>query len=263
MKRLYTYVPDLPDFRDLAYGDYGPKVAKAPDKTSNWGNPFCSKVKNQKTIGSCTAHGGTSTIEYVRRKSGLKTNPLSRLMYYYGERSYEHTTAQDSGAQVRDGIKFAVKVGVCEETLWPYIISKFKLKPPAKCYTAGAANRVSKYVRLGGTLASGKKGDLAKDLVNCLASGLPVVFGFTVYESFESEEVANTGFVPMPKRGEQTLGGHCVYAIDYDFTGPEPMVLCVNSWGTGWGIKGTFWIPLRYLTNENLAEDFWAILPTA
>jgi hypothetical protein len=89
------------------------------------GHPFCSKVKNQKTIGSCTAHGGTSTIEYVRRKSGLKTNPLSRLMYYYGERSYEHTPRQDSGAQVRDGIKFAVKVACARKRLWPYIISKF------------------------------------------------------------------------------------------------------------------------------------------
>ncbi len=36
----------------------------------------------------------------------------------------------------------------------------------------------------------------------CLASGYPFVYGFTVYESFESKSVAKTGVVPMPASGE-------------------------------------------------------------
>ena len=41
----------------------------------------------------------------------------------------------------------------------------------------------------------------------CLASGYLFVFGFTVYESFMTPEVAKTGEVPLPPRGEQVLGG--------------------------------------------------------
>jgi hypothetical protein len=123
------------------------------------------------------------------------------------------------------------------------------------------ANRVSKYVRLGGTLASGKKGDLAKDLVNCLASGCLWSFGFTVYDRSNPKRWRTPVRAHCPSAG-QTSVWHCVYAIDYDFTGLSHGAVR-ELVGTGWGIKGTFWIPLRYLTNENLAEDFWAILPTA
>ena len=37
----------------------------------------------------------------------------------------------------------------------------------------------------------------------CLADGFPFVFGFTVYESFESAEVARTGVLQMPKPEEK------------------------------------------------------------
>ncbi|MGC2270214.1 MAG: hypothetical protein WA608_25755 [Candidatus Acidiferrales bacterium] len=50
----------------------------------------------------------------------------------------------------------------------------------------------------------------------CLASGCPFVFGFTVYESFESPQVAQTGVAPMPAAGEKVLGGHAVLALGYD-----------------------------------------------
>ena len=44
----------------------------------------------------------------------------------------------------------------------------------------------------------------------------PVVFGFTVYESFESEAVAKTGRMPMPASDEKALGGHAVLCVGYD-----------------------------------------------
>jgi hypothetical protein len=46
---------------------------------------------------------------------------------------------------------------------------------------------------------------------SCLAEGFPFVFGFTVYESFESQQVARTGVVLMPKSKEGVVGCHAVF----------------------------------------------------
>ena len=91
----------------------------------------------------------------------------------------------------------------------------------------------------------------------CLAAGYPFVFGFTVYESFESQEVANTGIVKMPKRGEQALGGHAVLAVGYNDA--KQTFLVRNSWGEDWGMSGYFTLPYKYLSNRNLSDDFWTI----
>lgn len=91
----------------------------------------------------------------------------------------------------------------------------------------------------------------------CLASGYPFVFGFTVYASFEDEQVATTGIVPMPASNEKSLGGHAVMAVGYYDATREFLVR--NSWGPGWGLKGYFKIPYSYLTIPKLASDFWTI----
>jgi C1A family cysteine protease len=91
----------------------------------------------------------------------------------------------------------------------------------------------------------------------CLASGYPFIFGFTVYDSFESDAVAKTGIVPMPSKTELVLGGHAVMAVGYDDS--KKWFIVRNSWGEDWGDKGYFYIPYDYLTNKNLASDFWTI----
>ena len=90
-----------------------------------------------------------------------------------------------------------------------------------------------------------------------LAAGYPFVCGFTVYESFEGDDVAKTGIVPMPGSAEATLGGHAVMAVGYDDASQRFLVR--NSWGTDWGMGGYFTIPYAYLTDSNLADDFWVI----
>ena len=91
----------------------------------------------------------------------------------------------------------------------------------------------------------------------CLAEGYPFVFGFTVYESFESQWVTETGEVPMPGSGEELLGGHAVLAVGYDDS--EQRFLVRNSWGAGWGMRGYFTMPYAYLTDHGLASDFWTV----
>ena len=91
----------------------------------------------------------------------------------------------------------------------------------------------------------------------CLASGYPFVFGFTVYQSFESKEVATTGQAPMPTSSEKAVGGHAVMAVGYDDS--QQRFTVRNSWGTGWGAAGYFTLAYPYLIQSNLSDDFWTI----
>jgi C1A family cysteine protease len=77
----------------------------------------------------------------------------------------------------------------------------------------------------------------------CLADGFPFVFGFTVYDSFESAEVARTGGLQMPKPIEGVVGGHAVLAVGYDDKTERFTVR--NSWGASWGKRGYSPCPTR------------------
>jgi C1A family cysteine protease len=78
-----------------------------------------------------------------------------------------------------------------------------------------------------------------------------------VYSSFESEQVAKTGIVPMPEPAEQVMGGHCVVAVGYDNSTRNFIIR--NSWGAGWGKGGYCMMPYEYLITPQLASDFWTI----
>jgi C1A family cysteine protease len=89
-------------------------------------------------------------------------------------------------------------------------------------------------------------------------AGYPVVIGFSVYESFESDQVAKTGIMPIPKASEQMLGGHAVLAIGYIHIKRKPYLICRNSWGTDWGMEGgNFAAPFAWITSTQNAGDFW------
>jgi len=95
-------------------------------------------------------------------------------------------------------------------------------------------------------------------LKTALAEGYPAVIGINVYESFESDQVAKTGIVPLPKRGEQLLGGHAILAVGYkDDTKikGQGVVICRNSWGENWGDKGYFYLPYSYFAHY--VTDMW------
>lgn len=241
----FGWIPDLPDHRDYLFSAVYGVTLKLP--TSIDLRSTCSPIEDQKKLGSCTANALVGALEFLERKDGVPFTNLSRLFIYYNERVIEHTVTSDSGAQLRDGIKTLAKQGVCPEKNWPYVITKFKTKPPKTCYTEASSHLITSYQRVQ-TLA---------DMRSCLAAGYPFVFGFTVYNSFESNQVASTGIVPMPAPGEGVAGGHAVVAVGYNDS--DKRFIARNSWGTTWGQQGYFTIPYDYLTNPQLAGDMWTI----
>ena len=242
----FGWVPDLPDARDFMYSAPEAVLTKLPTKVDL--RPKLPPVYDQGELGSCTANAIGAAFEFEQVKQGLKDFMPSRLFIYYNERAMEGTIDTDSGAMIRDGIKSVAKVGVCPETTWPYDIPKFTEKPPKTAYDEASKHQALIYRRVLGNL---------HQMQGCLASGLPFVLGFSVYESFMSPDVARTGEVPLPPRGEQLIGGHAVLAVGYDDKIQRFIVR--NSWGVGWGVKGYCTMPYGYLTDPGLARDFWAI----
>jgi C1A family cysteine protease len=243
----YGWLCDIPDQRDHLYA--APVVALAALPPGVDLRNQCPPVYDQGQLGSCTANGIGGALQFDRMKQKLTPDFIpSRLFIYYNERVMEHTVNSDSGAMIRDGIKSVSKQGDCPESEWPYDITKFAATPTPKCYKDARHYKAVQYQRLVQDV---------NQMKGCLASGYPFVFGFTVYESFESQQVTQTGVVPMPGPAEQVMGGHCVVAVGYDDS--QQRFIVRNSWGTGWGMQGYCTMPYAYLIDSNLASDIWTI----
>jgi len=242
----YGWIPDLPDQRDFFYRDLL-TLGLTPAQKEVDLRPLCSPVEDQGTLGSCTAHALTGNLEFLKQKTIKKFMQFSRLFLYYNERVIEHTTGTDSGASLRDGIKTLKKLGDCREDLWPYDGDQFTSKPSRSAYDDAQKYQITSYYRL----------QTLEELKHTLQSGFPFVFGFAVYESFESSKTTQTGIVSMPGKSERLLGGHAVLAVGYDDA--KKWIIVRNSWGVEWGDRGYFYMPYSYFTSSSLASDFWTV----
>lgn len=254
------WVRDLPDHRDHFYSAPLAQLHALPPNTDL--RPQCPPVYDQGRIGSCTANAIGGAIQFDRRKTGENPDFVpSRLFIYYNERAMEHSIASDSGAQIRDGVKSVAKVGACPETEWPY--SDEPADPNTNLFPPGAPEtekpssgafadarkyKAISYQRLIPSLAQFR---------GCLAAGYPFVFGFTVYDSLYDQAGNPKTVVPLPSGNDVVEGGHAVMAVGYDDA--RSLFIVRNSWGPNVQDQGYFYLPYAYLTDSNLAGDFWTI----
>ena len=246
-KRFYGWKRDQPDHRDLKKTFTQHELNQTPDNVDL--RPNCPPIYDQGQLGSCTANGGAAAYQYdeIKQHNSSQFIP-SRLYLYYNTRAIEGTIDQDSGAQIRNMIKSMSDKGMCREDQCPYDITKFTQQPSQECYDFGKDHKPLKYERV---LQD------QSHIEACLNQQLPIIFGFEVYESFESEEVAKTGQVPLPGPNEKLVGGHCTDIVGYDRQSRKFIVR--NSWGPNWGDGGYCYFPYEYILNTNLCADFWVV----
>lgn len=244
--KRYGWVRDLPDQRDHLYAAPMEILRALPPEVDLRGQ--CPPVYDQGDLGSCTANAVAAAVEFDRKRQDLRDFMPSRLFIYYNVRVLEGTVDSDSGAQIRDAIKTVATFGDCPEEEWPYDVSKFADKPVNACYLDAAKVKAVQYSSIVQS---------QNQMKACLASGFPFVFGFSVYESFESPAVADSGVVQIPGPSEALIGGHAVVAVGYDDS--EQRFIVRNSWSIGWGMRGYFTMPYAYLTDPMLSSDFWTI----
>lgn len=269
------WLPDYPDFRD-----YTPennlidpmlrKVGIIKSKNNiqipsnidlrNW----CSPIKDQGALGSCTANAGAGLLEYFENRSFGKYIDVSRLFLYKTTRNLLGLKG-DTGAYIRTTLGSLVLFGAPPEKYWPYNITTFDNEPTSFCYSYAQNYQTISYYKL--DISGLTPVDLLSRIKQYLSNGIPSIFGFTVYSSYK--QAAKTGKIPYPSYKESVVGGHAVMAAGYDdsveITNTVSnnttigALLIRNSWGTGWGMNGYGWLPYEYVIN-NLAVDFWSIL---
>ena len=205
-------------------------------------------VKDQGNEGSCTAHADCSAFEWINRKFHPEWGTLTVTpQYTYAkELQANGNFPDDDGSDGQTACEVAILSGFCEASLCPYVAGDISNPTPAMDSNA-ALHRLGAYHGLqGSAVAQSVLGD---------NTPWPILIGFDVAESFESDQVAATG-VYSPSPGESVVGGHEVLAIGYDLgaeatlrpAGSPPAFLIQNSWGTAWGWEGGyFWMDRRVL----------------
>lgn len=249
----YGWKADRPDFRDKAYLEIKPKMKSANLPPLVDLREHMTSIRDQSDLGSCTGQSTITAVIFNRTKQNETPAFIPSVLFnYYNTRAAENTINEDAGAEIRNSIKTVVKMGFCPEELWPYDITKFKKRPPSKAYKTAALYKAVEYFRL--------NNENITELKTCLASGYPFVFGFSVYKDSIENADKNGGFIALPSAKDSNDGGHAVVCCGYDDS--KKLFLIHNSWGTEVGDKGYYYMPYEYMTNTNLADDFWTIRKT-
>jgi len=292
----FGWLPDFPDIRDRFYSYSKPNDKTVPDSEkkesikamrekagSKSKKRVFTKTKNvlpgkseidtkyfcppddQGPNNSCTAHAGTSLVEYFENRISGNYEKKSKMFLYKVTRNLMDFEG-DTGAFVRSTMKALVLFGVPPEKYWPYTNDKIKEEPTQFCYAFGQNYQAIQYYRL--DKQNTQRDEVLQEIKINIVKQLPVMFGFTVYNNISASK-KNGGLIAFPSKKNKLLGGHAVVVIGYD----DKKVIEIaedndktigafkirNSWGEDWGEEGYGWLPYKYL-EEGLAKDFWSII---
>jgi hypothetical protein len=247
MKRAYgRNIPaPLPAHRMLSR--VAPNLPTVVDLRSS-----CGPIKDQGSLGSCTGHAFSSGLEWIFRCYLNQQPILSPLYVYAKELIADGDFPNDDGSDGVTGCNVVIASGACEDSLYPDA-SQVIQQPTAAMDANAAQYRLGAYHGLTGSqVALSVLGDPVP---------WPVEIGFTVYSSFESDAVAQSGIYTPDSSSEAVLGGHETLVVGYDVGATATLrpqscpaaVLVQNSWGLGWGwnASGFFWMALSVLDAQD------------
>lgn len=251
MRHSYGCLKDKDDSRDRILAAEHFKGIVIPERVDL--RPENPPVYDQENIGSCTGNAGSRSFEHMVFKEIGSFKSFSRMGLYNLTRKSEGNFNYDSGATLRGTIKTMVKYGMIPEELFPYDEKNLFVMPSTAVLSAAEKWQALSYYRIPA------RGLLL--LKQALAKGCTPIFGAAVYESFESDEAARTGIIPMPDvNTEEFLGGHALCAVGYDDDNEH--VITANSWGVNWGDAGFAYIPYKYFTTHGPVSDIWVLTST-
>jgi len=274
------WIPDLPDIRDHVFTTH-PSAQKffksafgivdavegnktLPDKAdlSKWD----TSVKNQGQIGSCTANAVAYAAANINiHYKDIHVDP-ARLFLYYNSRWMIGYLGHE-GSTIRATFAAGRLLGAPPEVNYPYEPVKENIEPPQVVYAMAQNYQFASYAKLSDPNLTFDKWIIAMKAT--IASGLPVVGGTVVYQSFLSAKVAKTGKVPLPAFTEKVVGGHAICFVGYDdsiviksnnkyFPESKGAFKFINSWGMNWGDNGYGYLPYDFV-KFGMVSDIWTL----
>jgi C1A family cysteine protease len=195
---------------------------------------------DQGAVNSCVSWAvGHTSMGLLEQEQGISGGP-NAPMYIYSQL----VNGQNVGTYPEDNLNIAQQQGVDSASDYTQGDTDYT-DTPTQSETDNAAQwRISGYT----SLPTGSS--LRNAVESAVSTGLPVIFSFDVYQSFEdmNQQTAQDYSYADPS-GEQALGGHEITIVGYTSQG----VTIENSWGSGWGNSGYANLSWNFL--EGAAQD--------
>jgi C1A family cysteine protease len=228
------WLKDKPDSRDYRYTAKPEVIAALPASADLRASD--TPILDQGSMGSCAAHAAVAIFEWLQKNKTAKFFPGSRMFIYKEARDIDGSTG-DVGTYLRSVAAVMANEGVPNESLWAYSSSLLNTEPTAAVKAEAIKAHADSYWRVDGSSSAATINNIKAAVAT---SGLPVMFGCTVYDSIFN--TGSDGMIPAP--GGSVAGGHAMAILGYDDA--KQRFLIKNSWGTSWGAKGYGWLGYDY-----------------
>lgn len=244
--KIGGYLRSDGDLGIAKFNAIGVNASTAPD---GYILPDYVPIKNQLSLSSCVSFACCSSLEILK---GLEdpnsVQSLSELFVYYNARNYDNNTNKDAGCYIHNAFNSLTKLGVCEETMWPYDVFQVYNEPSVLCYKQGNDNTINTFYQI-----TSQGDDLINDIVMAISSLHPVVFGTQVGNDLESYNGDPSKVFDPPS---SSVGGHAMVIVGYrtNASGQKEFYIR-NSWGS-WGLQGHAWFSSKYITWSETADFF-------
>ena len=216
---------------------------------------YCPTPKSQGAHGTCTAWSTTyaarticEAVSYGWNNQDTITKEAFAPIFVY--KQIVNSADCQNGSSVASALGLLQSKGAPKLTSFNVLCADYI---PNQLYSEASNHRIDGYSSLFNSYSSDAY-DKVQRTKKALSEGHPVVMAMDVYESFDTlchVECWN-GLKGVSR------GGHAMCVIGYDDDKYGGAFEVMNSWGTGWGAKGYFWIKYEdYKSNVKYAYDVY------
>lgn len=196
--------------------------------------PFDGPIRDQETLGACTAFATTAVVDTVMRQAGHELPMLSTLAFYGEERDYLHYYSYDIGANSDAMIYASTQKGFAAESEWAYDPAKMAVRPPADLTAQESFNHATSWTFING--GANSVYGMVTAVKQALSEGKPLQLFFTPQSAFYYEHGPLNTLVGTSQHDETAK--HDVEVVGCDDNLDGGVFIVHNSWNTSWGDNG-------------------------